>query len=67
MTINRELFLANKRQKMTVNAFFSYVAQITNRNVMPIFLTDNRFTESVIDANKVYLLRLKLKYKKKNI
>lgn len=65
MVYNEELFSIKLRQKMTKNAFFSYVAQVTNRNVMDILLADERFLGTVIDTEKVYLLRLSLKYKKK--
>ena len=65
MIHNVEIFSIKLRQKMTKNAFFSYVAQITNRNVMEVLLSDVRFVENVIDSEKVYYLRLNLKYKKK--
>lgn len=67
MCYNGEIFSIKLRQKMTKNAFFSYVAQITNRNVMDILLSDKRFMENVIDSEKVYYMRLGLKYKKKKV
>lgn len=67
MFYNNEIFSSKKRQKMTANAFFSYVAQITNKNVGNILLSDSRFSDSIIDANKVYFFRLNLKFKKKKL
>lgn len=52
---------------MTANAFFSYVAQITNKNVGNTLLSDSRFSDSIIDVDKVYFFRLNLKFKKKKI
>jgi len=67
MLYNKELFSSVKKQKMTTNAFFCYVGQITNNNIMNILLVDERFVNSVIDSDKVYQFRLNLKYKKKKI
>lgn len=67
MCYNNEIFSSKKRQKMTANAFFSYVAQITNKNVLDLFLTDDRFIIDVIDIDKVYDFRLNLKLKKKKV
>jgi len=67
MLYNKELFSSVKKQKMTTNAFFCYVGQITNNNIMNILLVDERFVNSVIDSDKVYQFRLNLKYKKKKL
>jgi len=65
MLYNNEIFNSKKKQKMTSNAFFSYVAQITNKNLLDLILTDIRFIGSILDIDKVYLMRLNLKFKKK--
>lgn len=67
MCYNKELFSAVKRQKMTEYAFFSYVGRVTNNNVMDLLLTDSRFVDSIIDTDKVYHLRLGLKFKKSKV
>jgi len=67
MIQNNELFSIKIRQKMTKNAFFSYVAQVTNKNVINILLSDSRFVNNVIDTEKVYFFRLSIKYNKKKI
>lgn len=67
MYYNDELFSIQKKQKVTKNAFFNYVGQITNKNIMEILLIDDRFTDIVIDSEKVYSLRLGLKYKKRKV
>lgn len=67
MYLNQEIFSSRYKQKMTTNAFFCYVAQITNKNIMEVLLTDTRFIDKVIDANKVYLVRLDLRYKRKKL
>lgn len=67
MLLNREIFNTFGRQKLTTAAFFTYVGQITNRDVLGIFLSDSRFTEDAIDINKVYMSRLDIKYKRKKL
>ena len=67
MFYNKDLFSSVKRQKMTEYAFFSYVGRITNNNAMSILLTDSRFVGNVIDTDKVYFMRLGLKYKKSKV
>lgn len=67
MYYNRELFSSVKKQKMTENAFFSYVAQITNNSVIDILLSDERFIDNIIDYDKVYQFRLTLKYRKNKL
>lgn len=67
MLINLEIFKLKKRQRITTNAFFSYVAQITNKNIIKLLTTDKRFNDIAIDINKIYLTRLKLKYIKKKV
>ncbi len=67
MYYNKDLFSSAKRQKMTEYAFFSYVGQITNNGVMDLLLSDSRFVDSVIDSDKVYNLRLGLKFKKSKL
>jgi len=67
MLYNKELYSANKKQKMTTNAFKSYVSQITNSNIVKILLSDERFINTVIDTEKLYQVRLNLKYKKKKL
>ena len=64
MYYNKDLFSSVRRQKMTENAFFSYVGQITNSGVIDLLLSDDRFADSIIDRDKVYQFRLTLKYKK---
>ena len=64
MINNIELFKMKKKQKITNYAFFSYVSQITNKNILNIFLSDQRFIDTVIDPEKVQTVRLKLKYKR---
>lgn len=65
MPVNREIFNMQGKQRLTTGAFFCYVGQITNRDIISIFLADERFIDSVIDVNKVYTSRLDLKYKRK--
>ena len=65
MPVNREIFNMQGKQRLTTGAFFCYVGQITNRDVMSIFLVDDRFLGNVIDVNKVYMSRLDIKYKRK--
>lgn len=65
MPVNREIFNMQSKQRLTTGAFFCYVSQITNRDVMAIFLSDSRFIGNVIDVNKVYMSRLDIKYKRK--
>lgn len=67
MYYNREIFSSVKKQKMTTSAFFSYVSQLTNNNIMNVLLSDDRFIDTVIDSEKVYQVRLTLKYKKKKL
>ena len=67
MYYKREWYTWKKNQKMTKSAFTSYVSQITNNQIMNILAVDDRFTDTVIDSNKLYLLRLNLKYKKKKL
>jgi len=64
---NRELYSSIKKQKMTENAFFCYIGQMTNNNIISILLSDDRFIDTVIDSSKVYFIRLSLKYKKKKL
>jgi hypothetical protein len=47
--------------------FFSYVAQITNNSITDLLLSDSRFVDNVIDTDKVYQLRLGLKFKKSKL
>lgn len=67
MCLNKEIFNTPGRQKLTTAAFFSYVHRITNRDVLDIFLADERFVGSTIDTNKVFVSRLDLKYKRKKL
>lgn len=67
MYYNKDLFSSAKRQKMTEYAFFSYVAQITNNSITDLLLSDSRFVDNVIDTDKVYQLRLGLKFKKSKL
>lgn len=64
---NKELYTSRKKQKMTKSAFISYVSQVTNNKVLDILSVDDRFTDKIIDSNKLYFLRLNLKYKKKKL
>ena len=64
MINNIELFKMKKKQNITTNAFFSYVSQITNKNIINIFLSDIRFVNTIIDEEKVNTVRLSLKYKR---
>lgn len=67
INVNRDMFSTIKKRKLTTNAFFCYVGQMTNNNIMDVLLSDDRFTDSIIDSEKVYHFRLTLKFRKKKI
>lgn len=67
INVNRDMFSSIKKRKLTSSAFFCYVSQITNNNIVGILLSDDRFINNVIDSEKVYHFRLNLKYKKKKL